>query len=80
MLKHVPVYLDDIHLDGTHQFGGELLAVAEFNERNDEVKIDSWRGLPERRPFRDAGWLPLMWMAHDLKAIGQIAPKVQKVT
>jgi len=73
MLKHVPVYLDDIILDRTHRFGGELLAVDEFNERNDGVKIDLWRGLPVHRPFRDAGWLLQMWMAHDLAAIGRIA-------
>ncbi len=79
MLKHVPVYLDDIHMDRTHRFGGELLAVDEFNEQNDDVKIDSWRALPIHRPFRDAGWLSQMWMAHDLAAIGRIEPSREQI-
>ena len=69
ILHHVPLYLDDIDFGQSHRFGGELLAVEEFNQENPDVKIDSWRGVRVSRPFADADYLGRMFMAHDLQAI-----------
>jgi hypothetical protein len=71
VLQHVPVYLDDIEVPRCHRFGGELLAVEEFNQENDGIKIDCWRGIRLRRPFPDEPYLGRMFMAHDLEAISK---------
>jgi hypothetical protein len=73
MLRHVPMYFDDIDLDQVHAYAGELLAISEFNERETDVKIDRWRGLKQNRPFPEEGWLEKMFMAHDLLAISRCA-------
>jgi hypothetical protein len=71
ILRHVPLYFDDIDLYRVHQYAGELLAVAEFNERETDIKIVEWRGLKRNRPFPEEGWLERMFMAHDLAAISR---------
>jgi hypothetical protein len=71
ILKHVPVYFDDIEEGRSHRFGGELLAIDEFNEANQTIKIDVWRGVRTNRPFSDANYLQKMYMAHDLEAISR---------
>jgi hypothetical protein len=71
MLVHVPVYCDDIDEARGHRFGGELLAIEEFNDENQHVKIDVWRGIRSDRPFADAPYLEKMFMAHDLEAISK---------
>jgi len=47
MLWHVPLYFDDIDFIFNHRFAGELLAIDEFNQQNDKVRIDRWYGLRE---------------------------------
>jgi hypothetical protein len=71
MLKHMPMYFDDISLMTSHRFAGELLAIEDFNEQCADVKIDIWRGLFPDRPIPNAPWLNHMYMAHDLRAIGK---------
>jgi hypothetical protein len=71
ILHHVPVYLDDIDDFRGHRFSGELLAVDEFNDANQHIKIDIWRGIRESRPFAEAPYLGRMFMAHDLESISK---------
>jgi hypothetical protein len=71
MLRHVPMYFDDIDLSAVHRFAGELLAIDEFNESEQSVKIDVWRGIKTNRPYADETWLDKMYMAHDLAAISR---------
>jgi len=73
MLMHTAMYFDDINLKSYHRFAGELLAIEEFNEACDHVKIDEWRGLPLGRPMSEAHWIRSMFMAHDLAAISRTA-------
>jgi hypothetical protein len=72
MLLHLAMYFDDIDLMSYHRFAGELLAINEFNDQCDDVKIDEWRGLPPARPMPQAPWLKRMFMAHDLQAISRV--------
>lgn len=69
MLRRVPLYFDDVDSNVHHAWAGELLAIKEFNEENDGVKINRWRGLEEGRPFPEHVWLRRMYIAHDLAAI-----------
>jgi hypothetical protein len=71
VLIHIPIYLYDIDEARGHRFGGELLAVEEFNDMHDHIKIDAWRGIRSDRPFADAPYLEKMFMAHDLEAISK---------
>ncbi len=71
MLEHVALAFDDVDHARSHRFAGELLAIDEFNERSQRVKIDRWRGLAQNRPFPEAGYLQKMYIAHDLPAIGR---------
>jgi hypothetical protein len=75
MLMHVPMYFDDIDLMSYHRFAGELLAIEEFNQQCDDVKIDKWRGLPVARRMPQAPWLNRMFMAHNLQAISRTVLK-----
>ncbi len=68
-LDHVPLYFDDVEHSISHRFAGELLAIDEFNEFYDDMKIDRWRGVAGDRPFPEASYLRKMYMAHDLRAI-----------
>lgn len=68
-LDHVPLYFDDVEHSISHRFAGELLAIDEFNQFNDDIKIDRWRGVEGDRPFPEASYLRKMYMAHDLRAI-----------
>jgi hypothetical protein len=68
MLRHVPLYFDDIGFVFNHKFAGELLAIEEFNNLNDRVKIDKWHGLKAERPFPERFYLEKMYVAHDIGA------------
>ena len=72
MLRQVPIYLDDVFFICNHRFAGELLAIDEFNQANENVKIDCWRGIADGRPFPENGWLKRMFVAHDLEAISHV--------
>lgn len=70
MLRQVPLYFDDVvESFVSHRFAGELLAIDEFNERSETVKIDRWRGVKSGRPFPGEAYLDKMYVAYDLEAI-----------
>jgi hypothetical protein len=71
MLRHVPLYFDDINFPRVHRYAGELLAIEEFNEREPDTKIVEWRGLKNHRPFPEESCLEKMFIAHDLTAISR---------
>ena len=66
MLWHVPVYFDDIDYMFSHRFAGELLAISQFNEFSEDVKIDRWYGAASGRPFPDRPYLQMLFVVHDL--------------
>ncbi|MGE5563254.1 MAG: hypothetical protein ACM3ZV_08075 [Bacillota bacterium] len=65
-LPLVEVYLDDIGFPGHHPWGGELLAVNEFNEAHDLRKISPANFLREYRLFKRAKWISHMYRLHVL--------------
>ncbi len=69
MLRHVPVYLDDILFMFSHKYAGELHAIEEFNQLQEMVKLDMWHGIECNRPFPENPWLKRFYVAHDLEAI-----------
>jgi hypothetical protein len=73
MLRRVPMYFDDTDFVFNHRFAGELLAIEEFNQTQNGVRIDIWRGLWKLRPFPESPWLKNMYMAHDLEAISGVS-------
>jgi hypothetical protein len=73
MLWHVPVYFDDIDSLVNHEWGGQLLAIREFNNRNRHIKIDRWYGVKAGRPFPERPYLEQLYVAHDLDAISNVA-------
>jgi hypothetical protein len=75
LLRRIPIYFDDVDSSVHHDWAGELMAIKEFNDDSDVVKIDQWRGLEIGRPFPDSGWLKRMYMAHDLAAISSVMPR-----
>ena len=75
MLRRTPIYFDDINFFFNHQFAGELLAIDEFNNAADGVRIDKWRGVRKERPFPEAAWLENMYVAHDIAAITRHRPE-----
>ena len=72
MLWHVPLYFDDIEPFAGHRFAGELLALEEFNDFSDRVKIDRWHGIARDRPFPERGFLERLFVAHDLAALAHV--------
>ncbi len=72
MLWHVPLYFDDMGSFAFHRFAGELLAIHEFNEQNDSVKIDAWAGVRDDRPFPESSYLGHMFVAHDLQGTSSV--------
>lgn len=75
MLRRTALYFDDIDFFFNHCFGGELLAIDEFNQSTDGVRIDVWRGVKKERPFPEASWLNKMYVAHDIAAINRFRPE-----
>jgi len=63
-LPVVPVYLDDIGVDGSNPWTGELLAVDEFNQENALRKIAPFTLLRSRRIFKNTQWIDRMFTAH----------------
>ena len=63
-LPLVPVYLDDIGVDGSNPWTGELLAIHEFNTENDSRKIAPFTLLRSRRIFKNPQWIDRMFAAH----------------
>ena len=63
-LPLVPVYLDDIGVDGSNPWTGELLAVNEFNAEQAQRKIAPFTLLRSRRIFKNTQWIDRMFAAH----------------
>ncbi len=63
-LPIVPVYLDDIGVDGSNPWTGELLAVDEFNTETALRKIAPFTLLRSQRIFKNTQWIDRMFAAH----------------
>jgi len=63
-LPVVPVYLDDIGVDGSNPWTGELLAVDEFNRENALRKVAPFTLLRSRRIFKNTQWIDRMFAGH----------------
>jgi hypothetical protein len=71
-LSRVFLYFDDICNTWSHSYAGERLAIREFNEASEPVKIDRWFDVDLWRPFADRQpRLRQMFIAHDLEAISR---------
>lgn len=68
MLRHAPIYFDDIDFMFNHKFAGELLAIEEFNAKSINVKLDRWYAVANGRPFPERHFLNKLYVAHDLNA------------
>lgn len=64
LLPLIPVYLDDIGVDGSNPWTGELLAVNEFNAEHELRKIAPFTLLRSRRIFKNTQWIDRMFAAH----------------
>jgi hypothetical protein len=64
------VYLDDIGIDSENPSVGELLAVAEFNDRTTFRKIY----LRKQRLFKHAGWIDQVYLMHVLDHASRSVP------
>ena len=60
----MPVYLDDVAMDGANPWNGELLAVAEFNAAHALRKVAPFTLLRSKRIFKNAQWIDRMYAAH----------------
>ena len=65
-LPAVSVYLDDIAFYFAHRYGGELLAVHEFNHESALRKIDKNRALDASRVVPNAAFYERMFVCHVL--------------
>ena len=72
MLRQTPLYFDDIDFICNHRWAGALLAIEEFNNTSDSVKIDRWYNLTADKPFPEAHHWEKMMVAHDLHAISAV--------
>ena len=72
MLRRTILYFDDVDFDCSHEFAGELLAIREFNDSHEQVKIDRWRSCRKQCVFKDNPWIDKMYTAHDLEAIAAV--------
>lgn len=63
-LPIVPVYLDDVGMDGANPWNGELLAVSEFNATQEFRKIAPFTLLRSKRICKNAQWIDRMYAAH----------------
>jgi hypothetical protein len=72
MLRNVPLYFDDIEFAENHRWGGEFLAIEEFNDAHPAKKIDRWYGVRKSKAFPERVYFEKMYVAHDLEAITAI--------
>jgi hypothetical protein len=73
ILRHTPLYFDDIDFLMDHRWAGELLAIKEFNQEQHDVKIDCWYNIRADKPFHEQHIWDKMMVAHDLRAIDRYA-------
>ena len=62
----VTLYLDDIDVEGSNPWCGELLAVNEFNQENALRKISPFTQLRAKRVFKNASWIDKTYVVHVL--------------
>jgi hypothetical protein len=65
--KYLPttnLYLDDLTAEGHNPWCGELLAVNEFSEENQERKICQFNFLRNDRIFKNASWIDHIFTLH----------------
>ncbi len=65
-LPTVDVYADDVMFETHSRWGGEILAIIEFNEAHEHRKIESHRFIREKRLFKRPNWLSHMHTLHVL--------------
>jgi hypothetical protein len=71
-LNRVFLYFDDINNYWSHSYAGERLAIREFNDANESMKIDRWFDVDMWRPFASRQpRLRQMFIGHDLEAISK---------
>jgi hypothetical protein len=66
-LPSTPVYFDDVNNIDHHEYAGELLAIKEFNSRNDTRKIAPMNQLRNWRIFSKALYLDQMYWFFNLE-------------
>lgn len=72
MLWSTPLYFDDIAFVFNHRFAGEFLAIREFNEENENFKIDHWYGVESGRAFPERYFYKKLYVCHDLISISNV--------
>lgn len=65
-LPAISMYFDDTSFFYANEWAGELLAIREFNDRNEFRKIGVDRSLPGGRPKQAAAWYKAMHVCHVL--------------
>jgi hypothetical protein len=71
LMRQVALYFDDIEAFIAHRRAGELLAIEEFNSRQDRIVIDRWHRVKAHQVFPEREYLNRMYVAHDLAAISE---------
>jgi len=77
----VNVYCDDTLFFFANEWAGELLAIKEFNARNEHRKIGEDRSIHAHRPHQHTGWYSGMFVCHVLDhEIRSEGPQRQSLT
>lgn len=71
MLRRTPLYFDDVYQSLNHKWAGERLAITEFNDTSESVKIDQWHGVRHNKVFPESHVWDGMYIAHDLHSISR---------
>jgi hypothetical protein len=71
-LIHTPAYFDDTLFFGMSDYTGERLAIREFNDSNQAMKIDAWECLRYGRPFHERSWLKGMYVINDFSKMESV--------
>jgi hypothetical protein len=74
-LPNVVLFADDVMFIDHNDWQGELLAINEFNSRNDMRKIGLMNRLGNHRIFRNARWLTQMFYVHILDNECHLKPR-----
>ncbi|HUA33211.1 MAG TPA: hypothetical protein VMA09_06375 [Candidatus Binataceae bacterium] len=62
---YLPIlYFDDVVLPTYNSWAGELLAIGDFNKRNELRKIEQYRFLRSRRILKNARWIDQIYLLH----------------
>jgi hypothetical protein len=74
-LPRTPLYLDDVTFASHNRWCGELLAVEEFNQRNQSRKIERYSFLAHERLFRRSMWIDQIYNLHVLDHPSRSTPQ-----